>query len=105
MQVQQYQGKKKFKKLNRVVSTLGKALSSKLYPTLKEGLNWEGEGSSSISGSVGIRICYRYTYWLSTRVYTYLPGGGEVCFKKKTHVGIEPWFPNLFENFQKICLF
>jgi hypothetical protein len=36
MQVQQYKGKQKFQKLNRVVSTLGKALSSRLYPTLKE---------------------------------------------------------------------
>ncbi len=29
-------GKKKLKNLNPVVSTLGKALSSRLYPTLKE---------------------------------------------------------------------
>jgi hypothetical protein len=35
MQVQ-YHGKKKLKKLNRVVSTLRKALSSRLDPTLKE---------------------------------------------------------------------
>ncbi len=102
MQVQ-YHGKKKLKKLNRVVSTLRKALSSRLDPTLKE-------------ASIGkVRVVVVSVVMLALESATDILTGyhpGIYLFTRrgwklflKTDVGIEePWFPICLKFSQKNCL-
>ncbi len=102
MQVQQYKGKQKFQKLNRVVSTLGKALSSRLYPTLKEASIGKVK---VVEASVVVLVLESATDILTGYqpgyIYLFTRRGWKI--NKKNWCWYRTLVPNLFEIFKKIA--